>query len=117
MFDLDQAITQWRRHLAVGAMAASDVLDELESHLREDIQEQVQSGSETELAFAAAVQRIGQAALLQCEFDKVSGTKETAARVKRAVLTLAGIPNQYPNPLMNTSNSMIEPRWATYAKA
>ena len=50
-------------------------------------------------------------------FDKTSGTKKAAERVKRAILTLAGIPNQYPTILMNTSNCTIEPRWATYIKA
>ena len=37
--------------------------------------------------------------------------------MKHAFLTLAGIPNHYLGERMNTSNSNIEPRWATYLKA
>jgi hypothetical protein len=116
MFDLDRAITEWRRQLGAGALQAPELLDELESHLRDDIEEQVRSGSQAQSAFAAAVARIGKAAALQSEFGKIGVTKKIAERVKGAVLTLAGIPNQYQTKLMNESNSMIEPRWATYIR-
>src|ERR1051326_6379004 len=117
MFDLEQAIAQWRRQLAAGALTAPEVLDELESHLRDDIEAEVQSGSDIGAAFAGAVQRIGPAGFLQCEFDKIGPTKKTGERVKHAIFTFAGIPNQYSSTLMNTSNSVIEPSWATYLKA
>jgi len=116
MFDLDRAVTEWRRQLGAGALKSPELLDELESHLRDDIEEQVRSGSEAQSAFTAAVARIGQAAVLQSEFGKIGVTKKIAERVKGAVLTLAGIPNQYQTKLMNSSNSMIEPRWATYIR-
>jgi hypothetical protein len=37
MFNLDQAIEQWRRQLAVSGIRSLETLDELESHLREDV--------------------------------------------------------------------------------
>jgi hypothetical protein len=41
-----------------------DIVDELESHLREDWERRVQSGESEEEAFESAVQDVGQAALL-----------------------------------------------------
>ena len=60
---------------------------------------------------------IGQASVLQSEFDKVRGQGKTHERVKQAILIFAGIPNHYVPTAMNTSFSNIEPRWATYLKA
>jgi hypothetical protein len=46
------------------------VLDELESHLRDDAQAQMQTGSEAPQAFASAVQRLGPAGALRAEFEQ-----------------------------------------------
>jgi hypothetical protein len=115
MFDLNEAIRQWRQRMSAGGLQTPAVLDELESHLRDDLEAQVRSGSAAEPAFQAAVQRIGQPATLDCEFKKVEGCAR--AWLKDAFLTLAGIPNQYLNTNMNTPSSNFEPRWATYLKA
>ena len=94
-------------------------LEELEGHLREDLEQQVQLGTDPRLAFESAVQRMGQAAVLKSEFGKVAGIQAAPARVKQAVLTLAGIPNHCLDQNMNStdSNPNLEPRWATYFKA
>ena len=112
MFDLDQAIAEWRGQMA-GGVKAPEVLDELESHLRDEVEQQELAGSSRERAFEIAVQQIGQAAALEGEFHKAG--RWTGAQVKDAVLALAGIPNQYLDTCMNISN--LEPRWATYLKA
>ncbi|HXR08582.1 MAG TPA: hypothetical protein VN765_14700 [Candidatus Acidoferrum sp.] len=120
MFDLDLSIMEWRRTMALGGVKSPEVLAELESHLREDVEQQRQTGMEAAEAFETAVQRIGQAAVLEGEFDKVGGLKAAGDRVKQAMLSLAGIPNHYLDNNMNTSNtssSNIEPRLATYLKA
>jgi hypothetical protein len=75
MFNLEQAISEWRRHMLAVGFKNSDVMDELESHLREDVAQQVQSGEGAEQAFEAAVQRVGQASLLKREFAKLRGKK------------------------------------------
>lgn len=49
-----------------------EALDELESHLREDIQQQIQAGLTTQRAFESAVERIGGPQVLKGEFAKVS---------------------------------------------
>ncbi|HUA37211.1 MAG TPA: hypothetical protein VMA35_02290 [Candidatus Sulfopaludibacter sp.] len=61
-------------------------LDELEFHVREEIERQVKSGLNTPQAFAAAVQQIGQANALKQEFEKAERTF-----MKRTLIILAGI--------------------------
>ena len=55
--------------LAAGVKAPVP-LDELESHLREDIERQMKSGLSEQQAFAMAVQQIGEANALKTEFKK-----------------------------------------------
>ena len=45
MFNLEQEITKWRQQLAAGGIKGREALDELESHLREDVEKQMDSGS------------------------------------------------------------------------
>lgn len=75
MFNLEQAIANWRRQMAAGGIKKPAVLDELESHLREDIERKTALGTDSSAAFKAAVERVGQSSLLNAEFGKVSGTK------------------------------------------
>ena len=88
MFNLDQAIAEWRRQMAAGGIKIPEALDELESHLRDDIERQMRSGSDAEQAFAAAVQRIGRANILKSEFEKIGGT--TWALISKLKSMLAG---------------------------
>ncbi|MDB6122600.1 MAG: hypothetical protein JWQ71_1593 [Pedosphaera sp.] len=75
MFNLEQAIVAWRQQMSAGGIKTPEPLDELESHLREDIEEQLRSGITAQQAFASAVQRIGQASALKLEFEKIGQTK------------------------------------------
>ena len=111
MFDLANAIREWRRQMAAAGVKSADVLDELESHLRDHIEQQELAGSSQQQAFEIAAQQMGQAAALDGEFAKL----RTRTQIKEAALALAGIPNQYVDASMTTSN--LEPRWATYLKA
>jgi hypothetical protein len=115
MFNLDQSISEWRRQMVAGGIKSPQVLDELESHLRDDVEEQEREGATVQRAFEIAVRRLGQAAALECEFEKVGETREAPERVKNVFFALAGIPNHYLNESMNTSSN-IEARWATYLK-
>src|SRR6185503_763347 len=114
MFDLDHAISEWRRQLTMDGINSPEVLDELESHLRDDVSQQVRSGASEE-HFQNAIQRLGQTGLLKTEFAKVTGWKELQARLHEAILTLAGIPTLVTD--MNTTHQQTEPWWATYLKA
>jgi hypothetical protein len=70
MFDLEKSIAAWREEMIRAGITQRDVLDELESHLREDVARQVGSGATEEAAFANASERIGQAKKLKREFAK-----------------------------------------------
>jgi len=74
MFNLDQAIIEWRRQMIAGGIKEPSVLDELESHLREDVDRELRSGPDVERAFAVAVKKIGPASALKNEFKKSSAS-------------------------------------------
>ncbi|HUR44453.1 MAG TPA: permease prefix domain 1-containing protein [Candidatus Saccharimonadales bacterium] len=115
MFNLESAILEWRLKMNAGGLKTAEVLDELESHLRDDVEAQLRSGRAEAEAFQLATQRMGQPGLLGSEFNKVEGP--AIRRVKNAFLTLAGIPNQYLSNDMKLPSSNLEPSWATYLKA
>ena len=71
MFNLDNAILAWRKRMVAAGLKQSSALDELEEHLRSDVEKQTRSGVECELAFSNAVVRIGAAPRVREEFKKV----------------------------------------------
>jgi hypothetical protein len=71
MFNLEQSITEWRRQMLNAGIKTPVPMEELESHLREDIDNQVRAGASAQQAFDAAVLGIGRAGLLRREFAKV----------------------------------------------
>jgi hypothetical protein len=73
MFNLENSITAWRQQLITGGIKTPAVLDELESHLRDSVEQQLRSGVTAQQAFDAATQRIGQAFALGHEFAKAEG--------------------------------------------
>jgi len=73
MFNLEKAIDNWRVQMAANGLKTPAVLNELESHLREDVRQQVRSGVNVEQAFNIAVQRLGPACALRAEFKKARG--------------------------------------------
>jgi hypothetical protein len=75
MFHLEQAIARWRQQMLAAGVKTPVPLEELEIHLREDIEQQTKSGTNAPLAFEIAVQQIGKANMLKNEFEKVDGTK------------------------------------------
>jgi len=119
MFELDQAIAEWRRKMAADGLKAPALLDELESHLQDDVERQVQSGAGVEPAFHTAVGRLGQPSALTNEFSKIGETNEAFARLKYFLATLAGIQDPTLATNMNSPYPTVnfEPRWATYIKS
>jgi len=71
MFDLDRAIAQWRQQMRTAGIKSSRALEELDAHLREEVQREMQSGVDAPAAFAIAVERMGEARALKAEFAKV----------------------------------------------
>lgn len=79
MFNLERSIADWRQQMLAAGIAKPVPLEELEIHLREEIERQMKSGLDKQAAFQAAVQRIGKANMLNNEFEKVDGIKELRA--------------------------------------
>ena len=64
MFDLENAIADWRRQMLAAGIQTPVPLEELEGHLREEIEQRMKSGLTAPQAFVSAVQQIGQAKVL-----------------------------------------------------
>ncbi len=94
MFNLDTAIIEWRQQMLDAGIKTPVPLEELESHLRDDIDQQVRSGSSAQQAFEIAVGRIGQANSLKIEFKKIDNLDKVRQR-KRAGLIFAAILGLY----------------------
>jgi len=71
MFDLEQAIAEWRRQMLAAGIKSPVPLEELELHLREEIEQQMKAGLGEQEAFELAAQRTGRAAALKKEFKKI----------------------------------------------
>ncbi|MGO8763936.1 MAG: permease prefix domain 1-containing protein [Limisphaerales bacterium] len=76
MFNLEESIAEWRKQMLAAGIETPVPLEELESHLREEIERQTESGLSEMEAFKASVQKIGPAQAVQNEFGKVEAIKE-----------------------------------------
>ncbi len=85
MFDLEQSIAEWRRQMLSVGIKTPVPLEELEIHVREEIERQMKSGLNKWEAFNTAVTNIGQARALKLEF------KKTAVSMEARFVKLAGI--------------------------
>jgi uncharacterized membrane protein len=80
MFGLEKSIADWRRQMLAAGIETPVPLEELETHLREEIERQAKSGLDEQKAFEISVQRVGQPKVLNSEFKKSERTfmKRTA---------------------------------------
>jgi hypothetical protein len=70
MFDLEKSIADWREQMLAAGIKTPVPLEELEIHLRDEIEQRVKSGLNGQEAFNFAVQKIGQGKALKIEFQK-----------------------------------------------
>lgn len=82
-------------------------LEELENHLREEIERQLQSGTNSERAFETAVQKIGPANVLKSEFKKVDAARNERARALEQNL---GFLSANLIPFVIGSSLLLKPR-------
>lgn len=73
MFDLNQEITKWRSNLSQSESLGKSDIDELETHLREEIDSLTASKLSEQEAFWIARHRLGDISSLEDEFAKVNG--------------------------------------------
>lgn len=73
MFDLESAIAEWRQELRAAGIHSAATLEELESHLREELERQARTQGDAAEMFAAAVTAVGRPGELKSEFRKAGG--------------------------------------------
>src|SRR5439155_103786 len=71
MHNLEQLIAEWRKTMMTAHNIGRETLDELENHLREDVDQLVQSGMAEPEAFQRAVTQLGGARTMASEFQKL----------------------------------------------
>jgi hypothetical protein len=71
MFDLENSIANWRKQMLAAGIQSPVPLEELEIHLREEIERRIKSELNEQNAFEIAVQKIGDTNMLKDEFKKV----------------------------------------------
>jgi len=89
MNDLEPAVAAWRRQMLEAGIKSPVPLDELESHLRDDIERKIRDGAGREQAFRLAVDQLGGPGMLSAEFDAIENKERTF--MKRGVLIGLGI--------------------------
>jgi hypothetical protein len=84
MFDLEQSIQDWRRQMLAAGIKTPVPLEELEIHLREDIERQTKSGLSAQQAFGIAEKKVGRVSELKREFKKNDAPMEMQQIIKLA---------------------------------
>ncbi len=114
MFNLEEQLSHWRQQMLAAGITSPAPLEELESHLRDDVERHLSSGMCEQAAFETTVREFGHAEILKTEFARA---RETAfGRLKRLLSIFVEIPNYQPAMNMNNSNQNLEPGWGTYLK-
>jgi hypothetical protein len=94
MFDLEKSIAEWRRTMLAAGIKNPAPLDELELHLREEIQHQANSGLNEQQSFELATEKIGRPRAVRNEFNKIDGvTDERRQKFWRAYFIVFPIIN------------------------
>jgi hypothetical protein len=86
MFDLEKSIDDWRKQMLAAGIKTPVPLDELEIHLRDEIERQIKLGLNDQKAFEISIEQIGQPKSLKREFRKVERTL-----MKKIMIILLGI--------------------------
>jgi len=84
MPNLEQRIADWRRTMAKASDHRRELLDELETHLREEVERLLRSGVSEEKAFEMALSKLGAPATIAAECDKLTAKQGTWWPVKVA---------------------------------
>ena len=88
MFDMNKALQQWRNDLTKAESCETADVDEMHSHLIDQIEALIASGLSQEESFWIATHRLGDNSCLQREFAKVNSS---AIWSRRALWMITGI--------------------------
>jgi len=96
MFDLEKAITAWRRRLRYSRVFLDDDLDELEAHLRDHVDRLAAEGLSLEDAFHAAERRLGTRPVLEAAYRNVRwGRRKRRRQLGHTLTTEAAMLKNY----------------------
>ena len=71
MHDMEQSIAEWRKTIVAEHKVGRETIDELETHLRENVEQFVRLGMTEREAFQRAVAQLGGARMIASEFQKL----------------------------------------------
>ena len=71
MHEMEQLIAEWRKTIVTEHKVCHETIDELETHLRENVDQLVRSGMTEREAFQSAVAQLGGARKIASEFQKL----------------------------------------------
>jgi hypothetical protein len=91
MYNLEQAISAWRRTLTTALHVEPETLDELENHLRESVEQLVSSGTSRADAFQQAVKLLGPPEQFAAEFAKLASPSWWPAKAAKALVAVIGV--------------------------
>lgn len=93
MFDLEKEIAAWRSHMVQEGIERPEILDELEGHLRSEIERHLAAGWTPERVFETAVQQIGDARTIKSELEKAEDRQppELQKLLGVACIAIAGL--------------------------
>ena len=86
MFNFDQSIAEWRREMS--GVGDEESLDELESHMREEVDILMRAGIEAPEAFKLAKHRMGRARELGIESEELHKNEKEQIMKKALIITL-----------------------------
>lgn len=75
MFDLEEAIKTWRKELRRNRALEDGYIEEMESHLRDEIEDKIRKGIGKEEAFLMSVKEMGQADQIGSEYCKTDARR------------------------------------------
>ena len=79
-FHIEVALQAWRRFMTTDRMLSDEDLDELEAHLRDDIEEAMSGGLNAEEAFRQAVRHLGDYTTIEAAYRAVYWRKQANER-------------------------------------
>src|SRR5450756_2357903 len=90
MPDLEKDIANWRRQMLAAGVPSPVPLDELEIHLRDEIEQRMRAGFSPQVAFETATQQIGRPHQVQGEFQKIETARDTLKWKLQQLALVAG---------------------------
>jgi hypothetical protein len=84
MFNLEQAIENWKRQLAAGGAIDSAAIEELESHLRDAVEAKMREGVSADLAFYKSLAELGETETLKGQFRAAEPFRPARARAVKS---------------------------------